>query len=227
MQDARLTGLAPGLSRRRLLWSGGLLVTTGGLLAGAMRPALARDLPATPRQTEGPFYPVRLPLDHDNDLVRVEGAVREAGGRVTHLSGQVRDTAGRPVVGALVEIWQCDVNGVYRHPRAWRREYQDDGFQGYGRTLTDAAGRYRFRTIRPVPYYGRAPHIHVKATPRGRATLTTQMYLDGHPDNDRDFVLNSLRSAEDRARLMMRLGPTEGVAAPDTLAGRFDIVLPS
>ena len=93
---------------------------------GAVSPFAGRPCAAlmpTPEQTLGPFYPPELPLDHDNDLVQVTGAATQAIGQVTHVFGRVLDLNGQPIAGAKVEIWQCDANGRYLHPRpaGWGR----------------------------------------------------------------------------------------------------------
>ncbi|HEX2885730.1 protocatechuate 3,4-dioxygenase, partial [Vineibacter terrae] len=177
------------LFRRRLLRAGAGATT---LLAA---PALVRAqaLMPTPSQTEGPFYPVALPPDADNDLVSVRGAGAPARGVVTHITGRVRDTAGRPIVGARVEIWQCDAQGLYDHPRQSDLGRRDQGFQGFGQTMAAADGTYRFRTIQPVAYSGRTPHIHFRiVAPDGRR-LTTQMYVAGEAGNERDGVFRAIR----------------------------------
>src|SRR5207249_8260993 len=98
-------------------------------------------------------------------------------GQVTHVSGRILNRRGETVRGALVEIWQCDARGIYNHPQQPDRGRRDTGFQGYGRTEVDAGGRYAFRTIRPVAYPGRTPHIHFKVHAPGVGLLTTQMYV--------------------------------------------------
>jgi len=206
-------------TRRRLLQGAAALGTVG--LIGA--PARAALLP-TARQGMGPFYPDRLPLDTDNDLVRIAGRDAGALGDVSHVFGTVRDTAGRALTGAQVEIWQCDARGRYIHSADARRGGSDDAFQGYGRTLTDADGGYRFRTIRPVPYPGRAPHIHVLVTTPDGRRLVTQMYVAGAPENARDRLLNGVRDPAQRAALIVEFAPAPQFEA-DALGGRFDIVL--
>ncbi len=203
------------LPRRRLL--------TGAAALAAMAAFPARAaLVATPRQTAGPFYPPSLPAEHDWDLVRVSGSAADALGRVAHVSGRVLDLAGNPVPGALVEIWQCDANGVYHHPRD-RQAGRDPRFQGYGRVLTDAEGRYRFRTIRPVAYSGRTPHIHFAVSGPSAAPITTQMYVAGEAGNARDFLYSRLSPAE-RDALTVAFAPAPEVE-PGALAGTFDLVL--
>ena len=209
------------LPRRRLVLAGSTAVV-GGVAVSLAR---AAALLATPPQTEGPFYPVELPSDRDADLVRVTGADARAMGTVTHVVGRVLDRQARPLPGVLVEIWQCDANGRYRHPLESSGRPLDPGFQGYGRALTDAGGGYRFRTIRPVPYPGRTPHIHFKLSGAGgEELLTTQMYVAGEPGNGRDFLLNAVRDPERRARLIVELRPAGAVEA-GALAGTFDIVV--
>lgn len=193
----------------------GLLLPVHALHAAGLIP--------TPRQSEGPFYPPELPDDRDSDLVRVTGADAAALGEVTHVLGRVLDRQSRPQARALVEIWQCDANGRYLHPGD-RGPARDPHFQGYGRTLTDAGGGYRFRTIRPVPYPGRTPHIHFKVRTEDGRSLTTQMYVRGEPRNDRDGLLNAVRDPAARDRLIVALDPAPQLES-GALAGTFDIVL--
>lgn len=186
--------------------------------------AAAERLARTPRQPLGPFYPDEMPLDRDNDLVRVKGHDAHAVGEVTHVFGQVRGMDGRPVQGARVEIWQCDSRGRYIHTADAGRGRSDPHFQGYGRIVTDADGRYRFRTIKPVPYPGRTPHIHFAVEARNFDRLVTQMYVAGDPRNARDGLLQSVRDPAARQALIVPLAPAGRVEA-DALAGTFDIVL--
>ena len=183
----------------------------------AWRPARAQaPLRPTPAQTEGPFYPVNLPADTDFDLLRL-GAAAYAKGQPCWLEGQVRGTGGQPLAGAVVEIWQCDAEGHYRHPGDGDRA--DPAFQAFGRVVADAQGRYRFRTIRPVAYSGRTPHIHVKVKQGQRTLLTTQLYVAGDPGNARDFLWRRLGEA-DRAALTVPFAP-----GADGLRASFDIVV--
>lgn len=189
------------------------------------RPGIfAEELVRTPRQTEGPFYPDKLPLDTDNDLVIVNDSLTPAAGEVTYLSGRILDARGEPLRGALVEIWQVDSNGAYLHTRSANRRTRDTHFQGFGRFLTGSSGEYLFRTIRPVAYPGRTPHIHFGVKLKGRDPFTTQCYVAGEPRNDRDGVLNGIRDARARNSVIVPFAPLKDSRAGE-LAARFDIVL--
>jgi protocatechuate 3,4-dioxygenase beta subunit len=205
----------PDQNRRRLIAAlAGMLVAT---------PTFAgRRLLATPAQSAGPFYPVELLLDDDNDLTRVAGRVGVAAGRLTELTGRVLDLDGRPVADARIEIWQCDANGRYRHPGDRGRAERDENFQGHGHTLTDGAGRYRFRTIRPVPYPGRTPHIHVAVFAPQSTPLVTQLYVQGEPRNGGDFLFN--RVPVERRHLVQADFLAADMAGVE-LQAKFDLVL--
>jgi len=206
------------LSRRLMLAGAGV-----GLIP--LSAAFAQSLVPTPAQTEGPFYPAGLPADADNDLVQVRGASARAMGEVLHLQGRVIGIDGRVRPGALVEIWQCDAQGIYDHPRQSGRDRRDAAFQGYGRMMADAEGRYRFRTLKPVTYPGRAPHIHLKAATGEGRRLTSQFYIAGDPQNERDGVFRSAaRDPRQRERIEMKLAPAPGVEA-GALATEMDIVI--
>ncbi len=199
-----------------------ILASAAGLLTALALPPTARAAMLTPRQPAGPFYPTEPPLDDDNNLVRVAGQDKIADGLVSDLSGQLLDVNGRPLSGVRIEIWQCDANGRYRHPRDPGRRAIDPAFQGFGHTLTDDAGRYRFRTIRPVPYPGRTPHIHVAVRPRGTEPFVTQLYVAGEPRNADDFLFRRI-PPEQRARVLADFIAGADPDAP--LKAHWDIVL--
>jgi protocatechuate 3,4-dioxygenase beta subunit len=186
--------------------------------------AAARAQPAglTPPQSTGPFYPTDWSGDSDADLVRVTGEAAQAEGTVTHLRGRLRSADGTPLAAARIEIWQCDSRGIYRHPRD-REVLRDMGFQGRGRLLTAADGSYAFRTIRPVVYPGRTPHIHVLVAAPGRPPLVTQFYLADEPTNARDGLFSRLSPAA-REMVLLRPIPAERIEAGAWLAER-DIIL--
>jgi protocatechuate 3,4-dioxygenase beta subunit len=208
------------LGRRRLIALGGL-----GMAAWTVPGVFAQALLETPRQTEGPFYPDHLPLDRDNDLLIVGDRTTPAIGEVTHLTGRVLDTGGSPSRGVTVEIWQVDGRGVYLHSRSGNTSSgRDQNFQGYGRFETGSTGEYRFRTVKPVAYPGRTPHIHVKVKRGDRELLTTQCYVKGDPGNARDGVLRGIRDDRARDSVIVDFAPLPSSRAGE-LTARFDIVL--
>lgn len=186
--------------------------------------ALAEALMQTPRQTEGPFYPDKLPLDTDNDLVVINDTLTPAVGAITYLSGRILDSRGDPIRNALVEIWQVDHHGVYLHSGSDNAGRRDSHFQGFGRFMTGSSGEYVFRTIKPVPYPGRTPHIHFAVKTRGREKFTTQCYIEGEPGNARDRLLNGIKDAKARQSVIVPFTPLAGSRSGE-LAARFDIVL--
>jgi protocatechuate 3,4-dioxygenase, beta subunit len=209
------------MPRRQML--GAFVASAAGF--SLSRLSVAAALPPTPAQTAGPFYPLKLPDDSDNDLVHIAGRNGTATGIVTYVDGRVLDPDGRSVTAARVEIWQCDANGRYHHVSDDRAGPPlDENFQGYGQTATDQTGGYRFRTIRPVPYPGRTPHIHFAISGLGFPRFITQMYVAGEPQNERDGLLMSVRDPAARARLIVPLRPAPE-AGPGALAGTFDIIL--
>ena len=184
----------------------------------------ADELYRTPRQTEGPFYPDQLPLDADNDLIVVSNSITPAVGSVVQLSGRVLSPNGEPVRNAVVEIWQVDANGAYLHKGSNNRDKRDRNFQGFGRFETNSKGEYRFRTIKPVPYDNRTPHIHFAVDRSGKRWLTTQMYVKGEPLNEKDGILRRVTNQKDRDALLVEFRPIPKSKVGE-LAARFDIVL--
>jgi protocatechuate 3,4-dioxygenase beta subunit len=196
----------------------GAFFTTRGLFADELQRV------KTPAQTEGPFYPDKLPLDTDNDLLIVNDSITPAVGTVTHLSGKILDGNGEPVRNALVEIWQVDGKGVYLHTGDSGRRKRDDNFQGFGRFLTGSSGEYYFRTVKPIPYPGRTSHIHFKVKRSSKELLTTQCYVKGEPGNDRDGIYRSIRDAKQRDAVTVEFAPVKGSKIGE-LAAQFDIIL--
>lgn len=176
------------------------------------QPAAARR--PTPAQTEGPFYPVAEPADADADLLR-NSRLAYAQGQPAWVDGVVTDLDGKPVGGAQVEIWQCDHAGRYHHPGDGGRA--DAAFQGFGRATVGSDGRYRFRTIKPVPYSGRTPHIHVKVKLARRELLTTQLYVEGDANNERDFLWRRLGADRALVTVPFRAG-SDGLQASFPIA---------
>ena len=208
------------LKRRRQL----LALAAGTLCGGASFAAFAQNLFRTPAQSLGPFYP-ETPLEKDADLVTVSGQTGIAKGEITHLSGRVLDRNGRPIKDVLVEVWQCNAYGRYHHPRDSSDRPLDPNFQGYGSTTTGESGSYAFRTIRPVPYPGRTPHIHFRLVGRGFQPFVTQMYIAGHPQNERDGLLRSVGDAKARSALLANFLPIKAPSGTMEYTAQFDIVL--
>ena len=193
-------------------------------VAFAARGAFADELTRTPKMTEGPFYPDKLPLDTDNDLIVLNDSLTPAVGEVTHLSGRLLDAKGDPLRNAVIEIWQVDHAGAYIHSKDPNHGKHDANFQGFGRFLTGSSGEYYFRTIKPVSYPGRTPHIHAKIRNDGKELLTTQFYIKGHPQNERDGVFRGVKDAKARKSVCADFVPLPGSRAGE-LTARVDVVL--
>lgn len=201
----------PPASRRALL------VRSAGLIAATAAPAWlmparaqGQALRPTPSQTEGPYYPVRFPPDTDADLLRT-GTARYGKGQAAWVTGTVTDTRGTPLAGGVIEIWQCDQDGHYHHPGDGDRA--DPAFQGFGQVTLGRDGRYRFRTLKPAPYSGRTPHIHVKVRLDGETLLTTQFYVQGDPGNARDFLWRRLDAQAQAALTRPFVNGADGLTA--------------
>ena len=209
------------ITRRRFLNN----LAFAGTAALAAPGVFAEQLTLTPRQTEGPFFPDRLPLDTDNDLLIVNDGITEAVGEITHLTGRILDAKGDPIRNAVVEIWQCDSTGAYIHSRSANGNKRDGNFQGFGRFLTGRDGGYYFRTIKPVAYPGRTPHIHYAVKFKGKKDkFTTQCYVKGEPRNERDGVIRGIRDAKQRESVIVDFAKVEGSKIGE-LAAKFDIVM--
>lgn len=149
-------------------------------------------------QTEGPYYTPNAPMRRNVTDARTVGTPLV-------LTGTVVDARCRPVAGATIDVWQADGNG----------RYDNSGFQLRGRQVTDAEGRYRLVTVIPGQYPGRTEHIHVKVTPRGGPTRTTQLYFPGSTENVQDGIFEP--------RMTVRVIR----ATPERMLARFSFVLPS
>ena len=190
-------------------------------MPGAFAEELSRK---TASVEEGPFYPPKLPLDTDNDLIIVNDSITPAIGDITHLSGRLMDTKGDPIRNATVEIWGVDGLGVYLADRARQTKY-DANFQGFGRFLTSSTGEYYFRTLKPVRYPGRqAPHIHFKIKMKGRDPWTTQLFIKGYPGNERDGVWRGIGDEKAQSTVAVDFTPVKSSRIGE-LAARFDIIL--
>jgi protocatechuate 3,4-dioxygenase beta subunit len=208
-------------TRRRFLRGLGLAAALS-TVPGAFAEELARK---TPWATMGPLYPDKLPLDTDNDLIIVKDSITPAVGEITHLSGFILDAKGTPIADAIVEIWQVDNTGTYLKERGSTKAGSfDSNFQGFGRFLTGSTGEYYFRTIKPVAYGGRpAPHIHFLIKTKGREPWTTQLYIKGHPGNQRDGIYSAIGDARAQEAVTVDFAPMRNSRIGE-LAARFDIV---
>lgn len=217
--NPRIPLVAPGASRRRFLRQVGL-----GAALFTARGAFAEELSRkTAAVEEGPFYPPRLPLDTDNDLIVVNDSLTPAVGEITHLGGRILDSRGDPIRNATVEIWSVDHAGIYLADQSNRVKY-DKGFQGFGRFLTGSTGEYYFRTLRPSRYPGRqAPHVHFKIKIKGRRDWTTQLFIKGDPGNERDGIYRNIGDRAARDSVTVDFLPVNGSRIGE-LAARFDIV---
>ena len=211
------------LDRRRFLQG----LTAAGLAAFTTPGAYAQQLIETGTTTEGPFYPDKLPLDTDNDLIVINDSITPGVGEITHLTGRVLTKSGQAVRNAFVEIWQVDQTGSYVHTGGRQPSGFDRNFQGYGRFLSDSKGQYYFRTIKPIDYtligIFRTAHIHVAVSQNGRRVFTSQLMVNGHPANARDGIIRNL---DPRAlkTLLVDFTPLPGSKLGE-LTANFDIVL--
>ncbi len=216
-----MTERTTSIDRRQFL--GGLTISALAY-SNVARGSFADELTRTPRQTEGPFYPSELPLDTDNDLLIINDRMTRAVGTITHLTGRVLSPSGEPIRNAEVEIWQVDNNGVYLHPGSARSGSRDTNFQGFGRFLTSSTGEYYFRTIKPVAYDFRTPHIHFIVKQGESRLLTTQMYIRGEELNQRDTLYKRVPEGPPRDSVTVAFQPLEGSTIGEESA-RFDLVV--
>jgi len=218
------------IGRRKLLQTSlGVAGAAVGAAAFGSGVARAQQCVVTPQQTEGPFYPLDFALGTDADLTLAEGRTAAARGDVIYVAGTVRDQNCTPVANALVEIWQAAASGRYNHPGDDSGLEPDPNFQGFGRVLTDSAGRYMFKTIVPGKYpaaqgWERPPHIHFKISRRGYQEMITQMYFAGDALNDRDRILRAIPAAE-RASVMVTLRPPQDGMDPRSRSCVFDVAI--
>ena len=201
-----------------------LQATAASAALFSVRGLFAEELTKTPSQTEGPFYPDKLPLDTDNDLIVLNDSITPGVGEVTYLSGKILGANGEPIRNAVVEIWQADNNGAYLHAGSDNGDKRDGNFQGFGRFTTGSTGEYLFRTIKPVPYPGRTPHIHFAVKVAGRDKFTTQLYVQGHAGNEKDGIYKSIRDPNSRAAITSAFEPLPNSKVGE-LTAKFDIVL--
>lgn len=215
-------------SRRQLLKGAAIGAGAWALPSMLWTPGVfAEELTLTPTMTEGPFYPDKLPLDTDNDLLVITDSITPAVGEVTHLSGRILSQAGEPVRNALVELWQVDNHGSYLHSQGGNPNNgnrRDGNFQGYGRFLTNQKGEYYFRTIKPVPYPGRTPHVHFAVSHNNKRLLATQMLIKDEPANLQDGLFRQIRDEKLRSLLLAEFKPLENSKIGE-LTASFDMII--
>ena len=210
-------------SRRQLMFA----TSAFGVACMTTRGVFADELTRTPTTNEGPYYPTKLPLDTDNDLLRINDSITPAVGEITHLTGKLLDSSGNPLRNATIEIWQCDKNGTYLKEYTRDQTTFDTNFQGYGRFLTGSSGEYYFRTIKPVPYRGRpAPHIHARIWQGEKKLLTTECFIKGFETNERDRQFTQIRAHDPQGHtaLCLDFSPIENSKIGE-LSARWEIVL--
>jgi protocatechuate 3,4-dioxygenase beta subunit len=220
------------LGRRRFLQglgAGAALSTTSLWTSpGLFAEQLDKKVIPTAATTEGPFYPDKMPLDTDNDLLIVNDAITPGVGEITHLSGRVLSATGQPLRNVFVEIWQVDSTASYIHTGGRQPTGNDKNFQGYGRFLTDSRGQYYFRTIKPISYtligIFRTAHIHFALSKNGKRLFTTQMLVRGLASNDRDGVVKGITDPKALDTILVNFTPIADSKIGE-LAANFDIVL--
>ena len=174
-----------------------------------------------PYSTIGPFFPFDF-VDDCNDLTEFEG--RKAGGQHIWLGGTVVEEGNVPTGNTVLELWQPDARGVFRHPLDPRHPEIGSGFFGWGRARTDAEGSYRFRTVLPGAYEGRCAHLNFMLLAIGLTRrLTTTVFFSERPEEVSDPVLDSVHDTAARLRLFARRDVAADAEA--ALGYRFDILL--
>jgi protocatechuate 3,4-dioxygenase alpha subunit len=186
-------------------------------------------LPPTGWHTIGPFFPRTFFREGDNDLRRLgPDTPPTTRGEAILLRGRVLEEGGAPCVNAVLEAWQADAGGLFRHPLDPRWREADPGFLGWGRAWTDEEGRYEFRTVMPGAYADaagpRAPHVNLAVLGSGiMRRLVTTVFFPSFPEaNAADPVLNAL-PAPLRQRLIAQADGTENEGG--MRAFRFDLLL--
>jgi len=190
------------------------------------------ERPATLSELTGPTSLERRLKIGDGDLSRAVPDGLRAMGQLISVEGRVVDEDGAPVAGVVIEIWQANSSGKYINENDRHEAPLDPNFTGQGRVLTDAEGRFQFRSIKPGAYpvtesdwWWRPPHIHFSIFGSSwMSRFVTQIFFPGEPLNESDLLLNGVPDPEARARLIFETGAT-AVGAVNLLKFRRDFVL--
>ncbi|MCO7189107.1 MULTISPECIES: protocatechuate 3,4-dioxygenase [unclassified Pseudoalteromonas] len=179
-----------------------------GTLAGAFASAAQAQTTLTPREMEGPYYPITPQKDQDADLTRVAGKSGVAQGTHIEIAGQVFDHEGNTVEDVTLDLWQANAFGKYHHPHDTSEAPVDEHFQAWAIIQSGKQGRFRFKTVFPGAYplnasSQRTPHIHLKASKLGYDTLLTQLYFPDHPLNHKDGLFKR-KSAHEQALMTVK-----------------------
>jgi len=214
--------------RRQFLKTG---IGSFGLIAASspFARALAPQCLLTPEQTPGPFYPGEGKFRPGFDLTTIPGRASRAQGQIIYVRGRILDKNCQPLKDASVEIWQACYSGRYNNPNDTHDAPLDPNFRYWSEVFTDSKGEYAFKTIKPGSYpagrdWTRPPHIHFKIAKLGYRDLITQMYFQGEPLNEKDFILQEVPAAE-RSRVVIEFRPSPRDLEPESLTGTFDITL--
>jgi protocatechuate 3,4-dioxygenase, beta subunit len=219
------------LANRRLfmqMLSGGLAISLPGWsMAKGLWVPEDKELPMTPSQTDGPFYPetaIEKQLYNDSDLAQKIAGHEYAKGQVAVLSGTVTDRKGKPQAGAVVEAWQACAAGRYSHSKDNNPALLDNNFQFWGRAITAEDGKYSFKTIIPGLYPGRmGRHIHFRIDTKEFKRLTTQCYFDQYGDDNAKDSIYARLSSKERELVTVKLEKPSDKEKPWT--GSFQIVV--
>ena len=187
---------------RRAFLKKSLFGTLGAVVAGSVSAQTS-----TPRDAEGPFYPITPQKDKDADLTKVVGKLGTAKGTIIEIHGQVLDTNLQPIEGATIDLWQANSFGKYHHPHDNSDAPIDEHFQSWAIIQSGEEGKFRFKTVMPgaYPYQAkpedqRTPHIHMKIGKHGYEPVLTQMYFPDQEQNKTDGLYQR-KTAEQRAMM--------------------------
>lgn len=172
--------------KRRTFIKQATLGTIASVLATATQAKMS-----TPKEAEGPFYPITPQKDKDADLTMVEGKSGVAKGEHIEIFGQVLDQDLNPIEDVTIDLWQANSFGKYHHPHDTSAAPLDEHFQAWAIIQSGAQGRFRVKTVIPGAYplnsaQQRTPHIHLKVGKHGYVPLLTQMYFPNQPLNEKD-----------------------------------------